>query len=84
MTALRHIKAGEEILNYYGPLPNSELLRRYGYVTSKHSRYDVVEVSWTILESAVAQQLGIGKDVLDKAVGFGCAEPVRVDTDTGC
>lgn len=30
VTSLRPIKAGEEILNYYGPHPNSELLRRYG------------------------------------------------------
>ncbi|EAQ83002.1 hypothetical protein CHGG_10820 [Chaetomium globosum CBS 148.51] len=30
-TALRPIRAGEEVLNYYGPLANGELLRRYGY-----------------------------------------------------
>ena len=50
-TALRAIKAGEEILNYYGPLPNGELLRRYGYVTPKHSRYDVVELPWELVEA---------------------------------
>lgn len=43
---MRPIKAGEEILNYYGPVPNSELLRRYGYTTSRHHRYDVAELSW--------------------------------------
>lgn len=48
-TALRPIKAGEEILNYYGPLPNGELLRRYGYVTLQHSRYDVVELPWELV-----------------------------------
>lgn len=56
-TALREIKAGEEILNYYGPLPNSELLRRYGYVTDKHSRHDVVEIPWGIVEEGLAEQL---------------------------
>ncbi|KAH6847017.1 hypothetical protein B0I37DRAFT_310128 [Chaetomium sp. MPI-CAGE-AT-0009] len=30
-TALRPIRVGEEVLNYYGPLANGELLRRYGY-----------------------------------------------------
>jgi SET domain-containing protein 6 len=50
-TALRPIKAGEEILNYYGPLPNGELLRRYGYVTPKHGRYDVVELPWELVEA---------------------------------
>ncbi|KFA64236.1 hypothetical protein S40285_06765 [Stachybotrys chlorohalonatus IBT 40285] len=66
VTALRPIKAGEEILNYYGPHPNSELLRRYGYVTSKHTRYDVVEIPWEIVENALAQHLGLSKDALNK------------------
>jgi hypothetical protein len=46
MTSLRTIEAGEEVLNYYGALPNSDLLRRYGYTSSKHVRYDVVEIPW--------------------------------------
>ncbi|KAK2002600.1 SET domain-containing protein [Colletotrichum falcatum] len=63
VTALRPIKAGEEILNYYGPHPNSELLRRYGYVTSKHSRYDVVEIPWNMLQSILSEQLGLTDEV---------------------
>jgi SET domain-containing protein 6 len=58
-TALRPIKAGEEILNYYGPLPNGELLRRYGYVTPKHSRYDVVELPWALVEAELRQRAGV-------------------------
>ncbi|KAK4239554.1 ribosomal lysine N-methyltransferase [Achaetomium macrosporum] len=57
-TALRKIKAGEEILNYYGPLPNGELLRRYGYVTPKHSRYDVVELPWQLVENELRERVG--------------------------
>jgi SET domain-containing protein 6 len=57
-TALRKIKAGEEILNYYGPLPNGELLRRYGYVTPKHSRYDVVELPWQLVENELKERVG--------------------------
>ncbi|KAK4245517.1 hypothetical protein C7999DRAFT_34078 [Corynascus novoguineensis] len=56
-TTLRPIRAGEEILNYYGPLPNSELLRRYGYVTPKHSRYDVVELPWELVEAGLKERL---------------------------
>ncbi|KAK1253285.1 hypothetical protein MKX07_001362 [Trichoderma sp. CBMAI-0711] len=67
VTALRTIKAGEEIFNYYGPHPNSELLRRYGYVTPKHSRYDVVELPWTLVEESVAASLGLSSEQLDKA-----------------
>ncbi|KAL2262647.1 hypothetical protein VTK26DRAFT_572 [Humicola hyalothermophila] len=57
-TALRTIKAGEEILNYYGPLSSSELLRRYGYVTNKHARYDVVELPWDFVEKELKQRIG--------------------------
>ncbi|KAL2148418.1 hypothetical protein VTH82DRAFT_2338 [Thermothelomyces myriococcoides] len=57
-TTLRTIKAGEEVLNYYGPLPNGELLRRYGYVTPKHARYDVVELSWGLIEAELRVRVG--------------------------
>ncbi|KAK3185843.1 Ribosomal lysine N-methyltransferase 4 [Lecanicillium sp. MT-2017a] len=66
VTALRPIKAGEEILNYYGPHPNSELLRRYGYVTPRHSRYDVVEIPWPLVEEALSAQLNISPETLAK------------------
>lgn len=45
-TSLRPIARGEEILNYYGPLSNGELLRRYGYVTQTHQRWNLVDLSW--------------------------------------
>ncbi|KAK2043155.1 SET domain-containing protein [Colletotrichum somersetense] len=63
VTALRPIKAGEEILNYYGPHPNSELLRRYGYVTPKHSRYDVVEIPWDLVQSSLNEHLQLTDEV---------------------
>ncbi|KAK3402645.1 hypothetical protein B0T20DRAFT_4499 [Sordaria brevicollis] len=52
-TSLREIKEGEEILNYYGPLSSAELLRRYGYVTKEHARYDVVELGWDLVEQGL-------------------------------
>ncbi|PTB78696.1 UV-endonuclease UvdE [Trichoderma longibrachiatum ATCC 18648] len=70
VTALRTIKAGEEIFNYYGPHPNSELLRRYGYVTPKHSRYDVVELPWNLVEESVAASLGLSSEQLDNARAY--------------
>ncbi|KAK3360456.1 hypothetical protein B0T25DRAFT_629544 [Lasiosphaeria hispida] len=53
------IPAGTEILNYYGPLPNSELLRRYGYVTPSHARHDVVELPWDLVQSHLHRHLPI-------------------------
>lgn len=65
-----NLPAGSEILNYYGPLPTSELLRRYGYVTPEHRRYDVVELPWNLVRLAVAQQLNLAEDVLEGMVGW--------------
>ncbi|KAG7288469.1 hypothetical protein NEMBOFW57_004822 [Staphylotrichum longicolle] len=64
-TTLRTIRAGEEVLNYYGPLPNGELLRRYGYVTPKHSRYDVVELPWELVETELKERVGVRVDPAD-------------------
>ncbi|GAB1313744.1 Ribosomal lysine N-methyltransferase 4 [Madurella fahalii] len=64
-TALRTIRAGEEILNYYGPLSSGELLRRYGYVTPKHTRYDVVELPWGLVEKQLKNRVGAGMDPSD-------------------
>lgn len=45
MKATRPIATGEQIFNDYGPLPRSDLLRMYGYVTDNYAKYDVVEFS---------------------------------------
>ncbi|KAG6006950.1 hypothetical protein E4U21_006569 [Claviceps maximensis] len=68
VTTLRDIKAGEEILNFYGPHPNSELLRRYGYVTDKHSRYDVVEIPWETVQASLVSELGLPQQTVEKAM----------------
>ena len=49
MKATKPIKAGEEIFNDYGPLPRSDLLRMYGYVTDNYAQYDVVEFEHNLL-----------------------------------
>lgn len=49
MKALKPIKAGQEVLNDYGPLPRADMLRRYGYITDNYSRYDVVEIPQSLI-----------------------------------
>ncbi|KZM27101.1 Ribosomal lysine N-methyltransferase 4 [Ascochyta rabiei] len=49
MKAFKPIRAGEEIYNDYGPLPRSDLLRRYGYITENYAQYDVVEISMDLV-----------------------------------
>ncbi|KAF2638911.1 SET domain-containing protein RMS1 [Massarina eburnea CBS 473.64] len=58
MKALKPIQAGEEIFNDYGPLPRSDLLRRYGYITDNYAQYDVVEIPFDLIsELATAQKV---------------------------
>lgn len=45
MRTTRPITANDELFNDYGPLPRSDLLRRYGYITPNYAQYDVAEVS---------------------------------------
>lgn len=45
MITLKTIRNGEQIFNDFGQLPRSDLLRRYGYVTDKYRKWDVVEVN---------------------------------------
>lgn len=49
MKSTKPISAGDQIFNDYGPLPRSDLLRMYGYVTKNYSQYDVVELSYDLL-----------------------------------
>ena len=54
MKALKPINAGEEIFNDYGPLPRSDLLRRYGYITDNYAQYDVVEIPFSHIAYAAS------------------------------
>ncbi|KAF2999311.1 hypothetical protein E8E13_004853 [Curvularia kusanoi] len=54
MKAIKPIRAGEEIFNDYGPLPRSDLLRRYGYITDNYAQYDVAEISMDLVTDLAA------------------------------
>ncbi|ODQ47144.1 hypothetical protein PICMEDRAFT_71255 [Pichia membranifaciens NRRL Y-2026] len=44
MIAEKKIKKGEQIFNIYGELPNTEILRKYGYVELPSSKFDFAEI----------------------------------------
>ncbi|EMR71545.1 putative set domain protein [Eutypa lata UCREL1] len=69
VTSLRPISAGKEVLNYYGALGNGELLRRYGYVSNNHSRYDVVEISWDLVLPVLKDSLNLDEETWGKVIG---------------
>lgn len=55
MKATKPIPAGSEIFNDYGPLPRSDLLRRYGYITPNYAQYDVVEIPFDLVAQLATQ-----------------------------
>lgn len=84
MRAIRPIVAGEEILNDYGQLPRSDLLRRYGYVTDKYAVFDVVELSTAVIITYIMKDLFKGFKVrqteLDARVELAKREDVYEDS----
>lgn len=52
MRSIKPVRQGEELFNDYGPIPQADLLRRYGYVTSNYAQYDVVEIDQAIVLEA--------------------------------
>lgn len=50
------IDVASEVINSYGDLPNSELLRRYGFVEGSPNPNDNVDVSiWEFVEQSICQ-----------------------------
>ena len=58
MKSTKPIKMGEQIFNDYGPLPRSDLLRMYGYITNNYAQFDVVEVSHALLLEMAGKKHG--------------------------
>ncbi|EKD13526.1 putative SET domain-containing protein [Drepanopeziza brunnea f. sp. 'multigermtubi' MB_m1] len=56
MRSIKPISKGEEILNDYGQLPRSDLLRRYGYISDKYAAYDVAELSTQSLLASLSTE----------------------------
>jgi len=61
----RTILKNEEIFNDYGPLPRSDLLRRYGYVTDNYAPYDVAEISTETILKILRGKIQLEKQSLD-------------------
>ncbi len=72
MKALKPIRRNEEILNDYGPLPRSDLLRRYGYITDNYAQYDVVEVSLEDIRQISTKTMCLDLGDIETRVSFLC------------
>lgn len=92
MKAIKPIRAGEELFNDYGPLPRSDLLRRYGYITDNYAQYDVVEIPHDVVISSASRFVGDGfqqrlqqrteyleeHDLLDNGYDIAASEPFDI------
>ena len=56
MKSIKSIPAGEEIFNDYGPLPQADVLRRYGYTSPNYEKYDVVELGLILIQKLAKEQ----------------------------
>ncbi|KAI6709134.1 hypothetical protein PZA11_002752 [Diplocarpon coronariae] len=56
MRSIKPLVGGEEIFNDYGQLPQSDLLRRYGYVSKRYAPFDVAEISTSFLLSVLTTE----------------------------
>jgi hypothetical protein len=68
MKAVQSIAKGEEIFNDYGPLPRSDLLRRYGYITDNYAKYDVVEIPSSLIMQVATEHLHLSNTDLEQRV----------------
>ena len=68
MIALKPIKKGEQIFNDFGQLPRSDLLRRYGYVTDRYKKWDVVEIDIEAVTAAAAEYHSLSNDEKEQRV----------------
>ncbi|KAE9389886.1 SET domain-containing protein, partial [Gymnopus androsaceus JB14] len=96
MIATKEIKAGEQIWNTYGDLPNVELLRRYGHVDllplpggGKGNPADVVEIRADLVLSTFSETSGASSAVsnverIDWWLEEGGDDVFVLDTDYEC
>ena len=70
MIALKPIQKGQEIFNDYGQLPRSDLLRRYGYITDRYKKWDVVELDIQTVIDAVDAHIGLNESQKEARVSF--------------
>ena len=81
MLATKPILKGEEIFNDYGEMPSSDLLRRYGYVTERYKKHDVVEISAEYIAKISGHGPPLSKQTVQYTVIVGDHNIVNDGTD---
>lgn len=64
MKSIKPIAKGDQIYNTYSDHPNSEILRRYGYVEENGSNFDFGEIPLRIIEDYFTNTMGLPTSLL--------------------
>lgn len=70
MTSIKKIANGEQVYNIYSEHPNSELLRRYGYVEPQGSNYEFGEIPISIIKSYFISKYNITLEKLNQILNL--------------
>ncbi|CUM51429.1 unnamed protein product [Debaryomyces tyrocola] len=65
MKSVKPIKKGEQIYNTYSDHPNSEILRRYGYVEPNGSEFDFGEVPLKTIKDYFINSVGLTSSLIE-------------------
>lgn len=68
MVAVKDIEMDEQVYNIYGEHPNSEILRRYGYVEWDGSKYDFGEVLLKDIVDVLKETLNASSQFLESCI----------------
>lgn len=68
MKSIKKIQKGDQIYNTYGDHPNSELLRRYGYVEWDGSKFDFGEVPLNTIKQTLNIHLDLPVEFIDRVL----------------
>ncbi|CCD26265.1 ribosomal lysine N-methyltransferase NDAI_0H00910 [Naumovozyma dairenensis CBS 421] len=68
MLAIKPIKKGEQVYNTYGELPNSELLRKYGYVEWGGSQFDYGEVPFDLVIKVLGETFAVSDKLVSRII----------------
>lgn len=66
MKSIQRIKKGSQVYNTYADHPNSEILRRYGYVEYLGSKHDFGEIPARIIKDHFMNKSGMSSDLYDE------------------
>ncbi|KAK6462626.1 putative transcription regulator [Scheffersomyces coipomensis] len=70
MKSLKAIKKGDQIYNTYSDHPNSEILRRYGYVETQGSKYDFGEIPLNLITKHFEDTTGLTEESIKDLLHF--------------